>query len=92
MILKANPLYRHVPPLACLPENASDVSLHWVLGNAFYLIEYRVGGGPPRLNVDLPIPGRRGGTLRSRYADRARPRGGEQRPSSAQPSRRRRRS
>lgn len=67
MIMKANPLYRHVPPLASLPENAREVSLHWVLGNAFYLIEYRVGEGPPRLNVDLPIPGGRGGTLRSRY-------------------------
>jgi ubiquinone/menaquinone biosynthesis C-methylase UbiE len=67
MIMNANPLYRHVPPLASLPENARDVSLHWVLGNAFYLIEYVVGEGPPRLNADLPIPGKRGGTLRSRY-------------------------
>src|SRR5207237_1494729 len=67
MLLKANPLYRHLPPLAALPQNAREVSLHWVLGNAFYFIEFRVGEGPPPLNIDLPIPGRRGGTLRSRY-------------------------
>lgn len=69
VIINANPLYRHLPPLASLPDNATDVSLHWILGNAFYLIEYVVGDGPPRLDLDRPIPGRRGGTLRSRYAE-----------------------
>ena len=67
VIMKANPLYRHLPPLAALPENARDASLSWILGNAFYLIEFRVGDGPPPLDLDLPIPGKRGGTLRSRY-------------------------
>jgi ubiquinone/menaquinone biosynthesis C-methylase UbiE/uncharacterized protein YbaR (Trm112 family) len=70
LIMNANPLYRHLPPLASLPGNARDVSLHWILGNAFYVIEYVVGDGPPPLDIDLSIPGKRGGTLRSRYARR----------------------
>jgi len=66
-ILKAaNPLYRHRPPLHLLPEHAQDVSLSYVLGNAFYVIAFRVGE-KPSLNLDLTIPGKRGGTLRSRY-------------------------
>lgn len=67
ILMKANPLYKHKPPLDCLPENAQNVCLRWILGNAFYVIEYRVGSGPPKLDLDLPIPGKRGGTLRSRF-------------------------
>jgi len=66
VLVKANPLYKHSPPLDCLPPNAQNVTLRWILGNAFYLIEYRAGGGPPQLDMDLPIPGK-GDTLRSRY-------------------------
>lgn len=66
ILVKANPLYKHKPPLDCLPPNAQNVSLHWILGNAFYLIEYKVGEGSPKLDIDLPIPGK-GDTLRSRY-------------------------
>jgi ubiquinone/menaquinone biosynthesis C-methylase UbiE len=65
----ANPLYRHRPPLDLLPENALDLRLRWLIGNAFYLLDYRVGDGPPFVDLDLPIPGR-GDTLRSRYAER----------------------
>jgi ubiquinone/menaquinone biosynthesis C-methylase UbiE/uncharacterized protein YbaR (Trm112 family) len=67
ILAAANPLYKHTPPMDLLPENVGDVSLHWLLGNAFYLITYRVTAEPPKLNLDLPIPGKRGGTLRSRY-------------------------
>lgn len=66
ILMKVNPLYKHKPPLDCLPANAKDVCLRWILGNAFYLIEYRVSDGPPKLDLDLPIPGK-GDTLRSRY-------------------------
>lgn len=66
VLINANPLYRHTPPLECLPENARDVDLRWILGNAFYLIDYRVGAGPPKVDLDLPIPGK-GDSLRSRY-------------------------
>ena len=63
----ANPLYNHRPPMELLPANAEAVCLRWILGNAFYLIEFRVGEAPPRVDLDLQIPGPRGGTLRSRY-------------------------
>jgi SAM-dependent methyltransferase len=70
VLINANPLYRHEPPLECLPENVRDVAVHWILGNAFYLIAYRVGSGPPKVDLDLPIPGK-GDSLRSRYELRA---------------------
>lgn len=70
-ILKnSNPLYRHVPPLELLPEQARDVCLRWVLGGSFYVIDYTVGVGAPPLDLDLPIPGRRGGTHRTRFYGR----------------------
>jgi SAM-dependent methyltransferase len=71
VLINANPLYRHSPPLECLPENAQDVGLRWILGNAFYLIDYRVGDGPPKVDLDLPIPGK-GDSLRLRYELRSR--------------------
>ena len=70
ILINANPLYRHTPPLEHLPENARDVKLRWILGNAFYLIDYRVGDGPPPVDLDLPIPGK-GDSLRSRFERRA---------------------
>jgi len=70
ILINANPLYKHRPPLECLPENAREVSLRWILGNAFYLIDYRVGDGAPPVDLDLPIPGK-GDSLRSRYELRA---------------------
>jgi ubiquinone/menaquinone biosynthesis C-methylase UbiE len=69
----ANPLYRHRPPLELLPENVRDLRLRWLIGNAFYLLDYRVGEGLPFMDLDLPIPGR-GDSLRSRYAERGNPR------------------
>ena len=68
-LVKANPLYRYEPPVSLLPKNSRNVSLHWVLGNAFYIIPYKKGKSIPLLNMDLPIPGIRGGTLRSRYQE-----------------------
>ena len=66
VLIAANPLYGHTPPLEALPENTTEPRLQWILGNAFYVIDFRVAGGPPFVDVDLPIPGR-GDTLRSRY-------------------------
>ena len=62
-----NPLFRHKAPLHAIPECARDVAVRWILGSCFYLIDFRVGEGTPRLNLDLPHQGRRGGTLRTRY-------------------------
>jgi ubiquinone/menaquinone biosynthesis C-methylase UbiE len=70
ILVNANPLYAHTPPLESLPEWALDTSVRWILGNAFYVIDYRVGEAAPPVDLDLPIPGQRGGTLRSRYEQR----------------------
>jgi ubiquinone/menaquinone biosynthesis C-methylase UbiE len=69
ILVKANPLYAHRPPLDAIPATAADVRVQWILGNAFYLIDYRVADGPPFVDLDLPIPGR-GDSLRSRYYTR----------------------
>lgn len=62
-----NPLFEYEAPLDALPESARDVTVRWIIGNCFYLIDFRVGNGPPELDLDLPHKGRRGGTMRSRY-------------------------
>jgi ubiquinone/menaquinone biosynthesis C-methylase UbiE len=69
ILINANRLYAHRPPLEQLPANAIDVRLHWIIGNAFYVVDYRVGDGPPPVDLDLPIPGK-GDTLRTRYYGR----------------------
>jgi ubiquinone/menaquinone biosynthesis C-methylase UbiE len=50
-------LFLHLPPLESLPDCARDVSVRWVVGNAFYVIEYRVGDGPPEVDLAAPLPG-----------------------------------
>ena len=66
ILINANPLYRHQLPLEDLPECVRNVQVRWILGNAFYLISYQVGEGAPKVDLDLPIPGK-GDSLRSRY-------------------------
>jgi ubiquinone/menaquinone biosynthesis C-methylase UbiE len=66
ILVNANPLYAHRAPLDELPETALEPRIQWIIGNAFYVIDFRVGDAPPPVALDLPIPGR-GDTLRSRY-------------------------
>ena len=67
MVLNDNPLMAHEPPIAHLPEVAHEVRLEWLLGNAYYCLDFRVGDAPPGVDVDLPHMGTRGGTMRSRF-------------------------
>ncbi len=67
MLINNNKVWANDLPLALLPENSRKVCLRWVLGNAFYLIDYEVGEGLPEVNLDLPHQGKRGGTCRTRY-------------------------
>jgi ubiquinone/menaquinone biosynthesis C-methylase UbiE len=67
MMITNNPLFKHKAPLECLPINAREVTLRWILGGCFYLIDFKVGDGPPPVELDLPHKGWRGGTLRTRY-------------------------
>ena len=68
VLLNHNPLHSRPVPLQHIPVEARDVSLHWVLNGAYYVLAFTVGQGEPVANFDLPLPGPRGGTLRSRYA------------------------
>lgn len=76
MVINDNPLMAFEPPVAALPEVAQDVRLEWMLGNAFYCLDFRVGDAPPQIDIDRPHEGLRGGTIRSRY-EAARQRRGE---------------
>jgi len=67
ILMTSNKLYAHTPPLDDLPEGARDVCVRWMIGSAFYVIDFRVGEGAPRVDLDLPILGKRGGTHRTRY-------------------------
>jgi ubiquinone/menaquinone biosynthesis C-methylase UbiE/uncharacterized protein YbaR (Trm112 family) len=49
--------YLHAAPLDSLPDCAREVSVRWIVGNAYYVIDYRVGDGPPHVDVNLPVPG-----------------------------------
>jgi len=66
VLMNANKLYKHVPPLEALPQTARNVQMTWTLGGVFYLIAFDVGSGPPLVDLDLPIPGK-GDSLRSRF-------------------------
>lgn len=67
VIITNNPLFKHHAPLESLPENAREVVLRWILGGCFYLFDFKVGDGPPPLNLDHPHKGWRGGSMRTRY-------------------------
>jgi len=54
-------------PLREMPVESRDVTLRWVIGGVFYLIDFTVGDGAPTADFDFEIPGPRGGTLRTRY-------------------------
>ena len=68
MLVTNNALYAYEPPLAHLPETARSVKLTWELCNTFYVIEFCVSDLPLPINIDVPHVGKRGGSIRSRYA------------------------
>lgn len=67
ILTTTNPQFAAALPLDDMPIEARDVRLRWVIGNVFYLIDFRVGEGEPEADFDFPIPGARGGTYRTRY-------------------------
>ena len=67
MLISNNHLYVHDAPLSALPTTATDVKLSWELGNCFYVIEFTVSNSTPRVNLDVPHIGKRGGSVRTRY-------------------------
>lgn len=67
VLVNSNPLYRFQPPIALLPVSARDVACRWLMNGAFYVVDFTVGEGEPFLDLDLPFPGWRGGSHRTRY-------------------------
>ena len=67
ILMNSSTLYTYNAPLDCVPPGARNPAVRWFLGNAYYLIDFEVGTGTPRIDLDLPINGRRGGTHRTRY-------------------------
>lgn len=70
ILLNSKPLYRHQPPLARLPASARDVACRWIIGGAFWVVDFTVGDGEPFLDLDVEFPGWRGGSHRTRYYGR----------------------
>jgi hypothetical protein len=56
--LKANPLFRAEVPLEDLPATMENFKLHWIFGNAFYVLEFVVTENAPEIDVDLPMSGK----------------------------------
>ncbi len=67
ILLNNNPLFKNPIPIQNIPVEARDVVVRWIINGVYYLIEFAVGEGEPKADFDLEIPGRRGGTLRTRY-------------------------
>lgn len=67
LLLANNPLFKAKLPLEYLPPEARDVRIQWVVSGAYFIIYFTVGEGEPKADFDFPIPGVRGGTLRTRY-------------------------
>jgi ubiquinone/menaquinone biosynthesis C-methylase UbiE len=70
ILITTNPQFQAEVPLKEMPVEARRVSLRWVIGGVFYLIDFRVGDGEPTANFDFEISGPRGGTYRTRYEGR----------------------
>lgn len=66
VMAKTNPQFLVDVPLSELPVEARKVTLQWVIGGVFYLIDFEVGDGEPKGDFDYEIEGPRGGTLRTR--------------------------
>ena len=66
ILMTSSSMYRHDIPYAAVPPSARDVSVRWMIGNAYYLVAFSVGHGTPPLDLDLAIVGPRGGTHRTR--------------------------
>jgi ubiquinone/menaquinone biosynthesis C-methylase UbiE len=66
VLAKTNPQFLVEVPLNEIPVEARKLTLQWVIGGVFYLIDFEVGDGEPKGDFDYEIEGIRGGTLRTR--------------------------
>jgi ubiquinone/menaquinone biosynthesis C-methylase UbiE len=66
VLSKTNPQFLAEVPFKDIPVEARKVTVQWVIGGVFYLIDFEVGDGEPTGDFDYIIEGPRGGTLRTR--------------------------
>jgi SAM-dependent methyltransferase len=67
ILVDNNHFYADEVPINLLPVQAREVTVRWVMGGGFYLVDMTVGEGEPLADFDYKIPGARGGTLNTRY-------------------------
>ncbi len=67
IMMNSNPLLRAEVPLACLPVNAADVKVEWIMMGAYFLLEFTVAEREQVADYYVPIPGKRGGNHWIRY-------------------------
>lgn len=67
ILVNSNPLFNFEIPIELIPVEAREVKVQWLIGGVYYLVSFTVGSGEPKGNFDIPIPGKRGGTLKTRY-------------------------
>ena len=67
ILMNSNPHFAHDVPLDTLPQEAKNMKLQWIMGDAFYLISFDKRDGEPVGDFDFKIPGWRGGTHRNRF-------------------------
>lgn len=52
-LVKLNGLYKEKVPLELLPQNVQDVTLRWVMGNAFYVLDFKVATKELKINYNV---------------------------------------
>lgn len=67
VLINNNGLWALHAPVDSLPHNAEDIQVSYVLGNCFYLISFAPAEGLPKVDLDIPHIGTRGGSARTRY-------------------------
>lgn len=67
VLINQNKHYMNKFDFSCLPVEARNVEVQWILNGAGCSIQFEVGEGEPEADFDIDIPGARGGTLRTRY-------------------------
>ncbi|MCD6063100.1 MAG: methyltransferase protein [Flavipsychrobacter sp.] len=66
VLATTNPQFLAEIPFKEIPVEARKVTVQWVIGGIFYLLDFEVGNGEPVGDFDYEIEGVRGGTLRTR--------------------------
>jgi hypothetical protein len=67
MVVTNNRLWAHTAPIDLLPATAAEVSVTWVLGNCFWLIDFTVTDALPLIDALVPHKGWRGGSMWTRH-------------------------